>query len=140
MRLIVFLLISLLTTVSQAQLFENNSAPVLAPESSRFVTAEEAFPFHAYQEGNQLLIDWQVQPGYYLYQSRMSFNPDNVKIKSSNIPDGIPHKDEFFGQVNVYTEPVFVTLTLTDAIRQPSITIKYQGCAKKDSAIRRNNR
>ncbi|WP_139281577.1 protein-disulfide reductase DsbD [Vibrio aerogenes] len=131
MRLIVFLFISLLATVSQAQLFENNSSPILTPEATRFVTADEAFPFHAYQEGNQLLIDWQVQPGYYLYQSRMSFTADHIKIKSRDIPEGIPHKDEFFGQVQVYTEPVFVTLTLTDATKNAQITVGYQGCAKK---------
>ncbi|MDW6002673.1 protein-disulfide reductase DsbD [Vibrio mangrovi] len=128
--LILTLLISALSPL-QAQKFDNSSPSVFAPSQERFVTVDEAFPFLAYQQGNQLTLSWEVKPGYYLYQQRLKFDPQQVRIVSTNMRNGEPHHDEFFGDVNIYTTPLQVTLELADAGENAEIQVGYQGCAEE---------
>ncbi|MGF1698447.1 protein-disulfide reductase DsbD [Vibrio lamellibrachiae] len=99
-------------------------------DSNTFVPVDEAFPFNFYQQGNILSLDWQVKDDYYLYQSRISFSGENVTLGEIDMRQGQPYEDEFFGKVNIYTEPLLVDIPLSDYQDNARVIVQYQGCAK----------
>lgn len=112
-------------------LFGNSdNAPSFGSSDNTFVSVDQAFPFHSYQQGDRLSLDWQVKENYYLYQERIAVTGENVEIQQVEMRDGEPYKDEFFGDVNIYTEPLFVDLTLADFQEGARVIVQYQGCAK----------
>lgn len=130
----VFSLILLCLTVASAPamaLFEqSNSAPSFGSQSNTFVPVDQAFPFNAYQQGDKVFLDWQVKQDYYLYQHRLSVSGENVAVGELKMEDGQPYKDEFFGEVNIYTTPLFVEVPLADYQDGARLIVQYQGCAK----------
>jgi thiol:disulfide interchange protein DsbD len=102
----------------------------LASADNQFVPVDQAFPFHAEQQGKQVFLDWQVKQGYYLYQDRISISAENAQLGEIEMLDGQPYRDEFFGDVKIYTEPLFVDVPLVSAAANAKLIIQYQGCAK----------
>ncbi len=128
----IFLILTVLASALlplQAQQFDSPLSSAFTPNQSRFVTVDQAFPFLAYQQGNQLTLSWDIQPGYYLYQHKLNFDPQQVRIVSTHMRQGESHHDEFFGDVNIYTTPLQITLELADAGKNAEIQVGYQGCA-----------
>ncbi|MGR5167784.1 protein-disulfide reductase DsbD [Vibrio astriarenae] len=125
------LLVSFASTPAWA-LFSNNSSQELSfgQSDNRFVPVDEAFPFNALQQGNRVFIDWQVKDGYYLYQERMNISVDNASLEPYQLTAGEPYHDEFFGDVNIYTTPLFLELSLADYQPGAQLFVQYQGCAK----------
>lgn len=99
-------------------------------QDSSFVTVNEAFPFNFMQQGDRVYLDWQVKPDYYLYQQRISVSSNGAEIADLVMEDGTPHNDEFFGNVNIYTEPLTITVPLISVSDNAELTVRYQGCAK----------
>lgn len=134
MRTVVKLVLLSLTFMSWSSfaLFgqaESNSA--FTPSSANtFVPVDEAFPLNYYQQGNKVFIDWQVKEQYYLYQERISISAENVSLGEIQMEDGTPYQDEFFGDVNIYTQPLFVEVPLSDYQSGARLIVQYQGCAK----------
>lgn len=132
-----FLLLGLLT-LSQPALavfgndnpFDNSNTISLASSNNQFVPVDKAFPFNAYQQGNQVFIDWQVKEGYYLYQDRISISGENATVGKIDMVDGQPYHDEFFGDVKIYTQPLFVNVALDNVQTNGKLMVQYQGCAK----------
>ncbi|SNX47457.1 Thiol:disulfide interchange protein DsbD precursor [Vibrio thalassae] len=83
-----------------------------------------------YQQGNKIFIDWQVKDDYYLYQDRISISGENVLVGHINMRDGQPYHDEFFGDVNIYTEPLLIDIPLSQYQANAKLIVQYQGCAK----------
>ncbi|EEW12022.1 protein-disulfide reductase DsbD [Vibrio mimicus] len=126
------LLFALLTQPAWA-LFGNNSStstPSFASSPNRFVPVDEAFPFNAFQQNNTLFIDWQVKEGYYLYQDRISISGENIQLGEYLLTEGEPYRDEFFGDVKIYTTPLSVPLQLNEYQNGAKVIVQYQGCAK----------
>lgn len=99
-------------------------------QPSSFVTVNEAFPFNFMQQGDRVYLDWQVMPDYYLYQQRISVTANGAEIANLVMEEGTPHNDEFFGNVNIYTEPLTITVPLISVNDNAELTVRYQGCAK----------
>ena len=97
---------------------------------AKFVAVDEAFPFNFSQQGDVVYLDWQVKAGYYLYQHQLSVTSDNASLGQIDIPAGEPYKDEFFGDVSIYTEPLTVSIPIVEASNSSTLTVRYQGCAK----------
>ncbi|EGU19009.1 protein-disulfide reductase DsbD [Vibrio mimicus] len=126
------LLFALLTQPAWA-LFGNNSStstPSFASSPNRFVPVDEAFPFNAFQQNNTLFIDWRVKEGYYLYQDRISISGENIQLGEYLLTEGEPYRDEFFGDVKIYTTPLSVPLQLNEYQNGAKVIVQYQGCAK----------
>ncbi|ENC6733048.1 protein-disulfide reductase DsbD [Vibrio navarrensis] len=111
-------------------LFGNSQSSGFSSGSSEFVTVDQAFPFNSFQQGNRITLDWQVKDGYYLYQQRLSFSAENVSLVEIEMENGQPYRDEFFGDVNIYTTPLFVSIPLQDWQSGAKLIVQYQGCAK----------
>ncbi|OXX70877.1 protein-disulfide reductase DsbD [Vibrio sp. V03_P4A6T147] len=132
-----FVLLALLTLSQPALAVFGNDNPFnsgnnlgLASADNQFVPVDQAFPFHAEQQGKQVFLDWQVKQGYYLYQDRISISAENAQLGEIEMLDGQPYHDEFFGDVKIYTEPLFVDIPLLSAAANAKLIIQYQGCAK----------
>ncbi|MCQ9061945.1 protein-disulfide reductase DsbD [Vibrio alginolyticus] len=106
---------------------QNNS---FGSSSDSFVPVDQAFPFNFYQQDDKLMLDWQVRDGYYLYQERLSVAGEKVSLGELKMEDGTPHKDEFFGDVHIYTQPLFVNVPMHDWQDGARVVVQYQGCAK----------
>ena len=133
MRVVLSLFVLLLSVISMPAmaLFGNsNSAPSFGQNNNTFVPVDQAFPFNSYQQGDRVFLDWQVKDDYYLYQHRISVSGENVTLGDIEMRDGEPHKDEFFGEVNIYTTPLFVEVPLANYQDGARLIVQYQGCAK----------
>ncbi|HHF2906244.1 TPA: protein-disulfide reductase DsbD [Vibrio diabolicus] len=110
--------------------FTNSQNNSFGSSSDSFVPVDQAFPFNFYQQDDKLMLDWQVRDGYYLYQERLSVSGENISLGELQMENGTPHKDEFFGDVHIYTTPLFVNIPLSNWQEGARVLVQYQGCAK----------
>ncbi len=104
----------------------------LPDDQSEFLAPDKAFKMSVTNIGEKkILIDWQIEKGYYLYMGMFEFSTDreNVKIINAQMPDGTKKVDEFFGNVDVYYNSTRAELTFDDINKNTNLIIKYQGCA-----------
>ncbi len=101
-----------------------------------FLHPDEAYPVSArLDRSGNIVVRWHIVDGYYLYREKMSFRLEGdpaARIGEPVMPRGRMREDEFFGRMEVYEQPVEVTVPL--AARGPadaplSLQIGYQGCA-----------
>ena len=112
--------------------FESSSAAdeILDPEIAFRVTANVV-------SGNNIELNWDIEPGYYLYKNKFSVeskNP-NLTLGAYVFPTGKLKQDIAFGEVEVYynNTNVSVPFQLADGIlNEFDVTVAYQGC-KEDS-------
>ncbi|CCO47824.1 Thiol:disulfide interchange protein dsbD [Vibrio nigripulchritudo SOn1] len=131
---LLWLMVSLsITTPVSAELFSNNVqgfTPSFDTSPNQFVPVDEAFPFNFFQDNDRVRLEWQVKEEYYLYQERISVTANGAEIGAIEMRDGQPYKDEFFGDVRIYTTPLTVTVPLISATKDALLEVRYQGCAK----------
>jgi len=125
-RIIILLLVLLspLSLPAQAQnaLFGANS-------NTQFVPVDQAFSFDFQQKDNQLTLSWQIRPGYYLYRQQLKISPQQAQLGTITLPIGEQHKDEFFGEVEIYRDALNLSVPLLQAGANAQVSITYQGCA-----------
>lgn len=126
---LLFVCVSLFTQPAWALFGNDNAEPSFGGNNNGFVPVDQAFPFNYYQQDDKVLLDWQVKEGYYLYQHSLSFTGQNLAIGNVELEDGKPHQDEFFGEVSIYTQPLFVQVPLQSYQDGSQLIVKYQGCA-----------
>lgn len=125
------LLLGLITfSAPSMALFGNDQNNAFGSSNDSFVPVDQAFPFNYYQQDGKLMLDWQVRDGYYLYQERLSVAGENVALGDLQMEEGTPHKDEFFGDVHIYTQPLFVNVPMHNWQDGARVVVQYQGCAK----------
>lgn len=95
---------------------------------------EKAFPYSARVEGSEVIVRWDITPGYYLYRERMAYTSatPGVVLGEPQLPAGIPHEDEFFGPMEIYRGVTEIRLPLDarPATGGPAqIGLRVQGCA-----------
>lgn len=96
---------------------------------NQLLSADQAFVFDFEQKENKLIVNWQIQPGYYLYQKQIKFLPSHAKLGKYQLPKGKYHEDEFFGKTVVYFNNLVINIPIIRATEQANIEVKYQGCA-----------
>ncbi|WP_407331963.1 protein-disulfide reductase DsbD [Enterovibrio sp. 27052020O] len=121
-------LMSALPAQAEFSLF-NSSTPTMG-SAPKFVPVDQAFPFNFTQQGDRIYLDWQVTPGYYLYQDKLEVKAsEDAKIGPLEMRQGQPYKDEFFGDVSIYKQPLTVTVPIIHATDSSLLKVTYQGCA-----------
>lgn len=111
-----------LPVASAEDLFSGNAGVISADE---ILPVDEAFRFGSYVEGKSLKLFWQVLPGYYLYRDKFGFEQEG-EVLAADLPRGKLYQDEIFGEVEVLSGLVEVTLPAG-----VSTQISYQGCAER---------
>lgn len=120
------------------------SAPAtLAPQSTAGgstdpLPPEQAFPLKVEAlDATTLLVQFTPAPDHYLYKSRISFalnGATGARLEAAAMPAGIPKKDQFLGDQEVYRQPVRISLPLAREAGKPAkftLVATYQGCNER---------
>jgi len=105
------------------------SAVVAAEDPLR---PEKAFRYSASGNSADILISWNIEPGYYLYKKKMSFKSSDpgVKFGKPVFPVAQEHEDEFFGKSDIYRGNADIRIPWSGKANGPlTVIIKSQGCA-----------
>jgi thioredoxin:protein disulfide reductase len=109
------------------------SRPALAIGEDEFLPPEEAFTYTATADEKSVTIEWRATKGYYLYKKRMGLEAatPGVIIGASIYPKAEIHKDEYFGEQEVFRNTFKVSAPLSGAKAGDTVALKlrWQGCA-----------
>lgn len=96
------------------------------PGQRTYLPVDSAFQFSALQNNEQLILRWQIAPGYYLYRDRINVDQAGVAIPLE-LPVGLEKLDETFGLVQVFYRLLEIEVPINPGLTQ--VQIDYQGCA-----------
>ena len=124
-RIVLLLLFLALAAPAAAQLKLRGGADNL-------LEPEKAFRFSARAlDASSVEVNFAIADGYYMYRERFKFTADGnpaVRLGAPEFPRGIPHKDEFFGETQVYRQNVRIRLPVEGEGRF-DLKVISQGCA-----------
>ena len=124
-RFLAFLLGLALAAPAAAQL-------KLGGGADNLLEPEKAFRFSARAlDPSSVEVSFTIADGYYMYRERFKFAADgnpSVRLGSPEFPRGTPHKDEYFGETQVYRKNVRIRLPLQGEGRF-DLKVTSQGCA-----------
>jgi thiol:disulfide interchange protein DsbD len=93
---------------------------------------EKAFRFSARAlDASTVEVTFAIASGYYLYRERLKFAAEGnpaVRLGAPELPRGIAHKDEFFGEMQIYRKDVRIRLPVQGEGRF-DLKVVSQGCA-----------
>jgi thiol:disulfide interchange protein DsbD len=114
------LLLLCLAAPGAAQLFKSNDE-LLEPE--------KAFRFSARAVDGGIEVRFAIAERYYMYRERFRFEATgDVRLGPPELPPGIAHKDEFFGEMQIYRKEARIRLPAEGAGRV-DLKVTSQGCA-----------
>lgn len=102
---------------------------------AELLSPQEAFQPRIDRSGaTALTLNWQIEPGYYLYRDKLKFTLEQAgpaAIDAVDLPPGLTQTDDFFGDVQVYRDPVDIALAISPAasVSNARLVVQYQGCA-----------
>src|SRR3990167_9278734 len=102
--------------------------PVFA--GSAPLPADKAFIFSAsFVHPNEILAEWQIAPGYYLYSKKIHFISKPADVMQIHFPQGEYQYDKKRGRYEAFSGRLSIPVLLktTEPIK---INIDYQGCAQ----------
>ncbi len=111
---------------------QTNSLVNVSGAGSSFVPVEQAYQVSVRVEENQLLLDWSIRDGYYLYRDRFKFNAvdANSQLSRPIFTAGKVKWDEYFeAELEVYYRQTTVILPFQTDAEQLEIQMESQGCA-----------
>ncbi|WP_338803763.1 protein-disulfide reductase DsbD [Xenorhabdus griffiniae] len=125
-------ILMLLLLFSSIALSPNNASALFEqPGKSLYLPADQAFMFDFQQQGNKLTLNWDIQPGYYLYRKQFNIIPNQeVSLGEISYAKGVDHEDEFFGKTEVYFQSARIDIPILSATNNGSLQVTYQGCAE----------
>jgi thiol:disulfide interchange protein DsbD len=123
-RLFAILLACLIAAPAFGQLKLGRSADDL-------LEPEKAFRFSARALERAIEIDFAIADGYYMYRDKFRFAAEGnpaVRLGTPELPPGLRHKDEFFGEVETYRKSVRIRVPAQGEGRF-DLKVISQGCA-----------
>ncbi|MCG6891869.1 MAG: protein-disulfide reductase DsbD [Gammaproteobacteria bacterium] len=110
--------------------------PLAQAQDQELLPPEEAFSLSAWIDGDKLVAEYRIAPGYYMYRERFDFLIESsdapARFDVAQIPDGKLKHDEFFGEIETYRDRVTIELPiLFDANPASRLEVRAtsQGCA-----------
>jgi len=93
--------------------------------------ADEAFAFKAKVVNDEILLNWDIAKGYYLYKEKIKISADySQQLGTAKFPEAKIKNDEFFGEIGVYRNNAVVAIPVLDGdAKSILLTVTYQGCA-----------
>jgi thiol:disulfide interchange protein DsbD len=122
-------------TLPAASLLDFAATPAAGDD---LLPVEQAFVMNArFDKANELTVAWQIAPGYYLYRDKLSFTTAGpIDLGAPALPPGVPHRDDNFGDVEVffdYVEAKIPFARASPAAIDVELTAGFQGC--KEASI-----
>ncbi|MDA9877472.1 protein-disulfide reductase DsbD [bacterium] len=109
-----------------------NSAAILSSSASSFVPVEQAYQLTVAVEADQIIFNWSIRDGYYLYRDRFKFNAVDAtsQLRSPVFETGKVKWDDYFeADVEVYYKKTSVAVPFQSSAEQIEMQIESQGCA-----------
>ncbi|WP_163932209.1 protein-disulfide reductase DsbD [Paraferrimonas sp. SM1919] len=130
-RLVIALvaLIGLINPVTADSLFDSKKFNLFGNQAE-LLPVDRAFVFDSIQLGNQVLVRFEIQEGYYLYRDKLEFKGVNAELGKIDLPAGESHFDEFFGEQAVFYKGVEFSIDLANVNDQGQVEITFMGCAE----------
>ena len=105
-----------------------------AQAADDFLSPQQAYQYSARIENNQLIVSWNVEKGYYLYKKRMAIAStlSTAHFGEPLWPKGETHKDEYFGEQEIYRGKFEVPIPVSFSGTRPAklaFELTLQGCA-----------
>ena len=116
---------------STASVFDTSLSSLFDKKDDGFLPVDEAFQFDFSEDGNKLNITFTIEEGYYLYRHQFKFKSKNSEIVNVILPQGEEYEDEYFGKQQVFYQTLSFPITIIEAGNNATLTMTYQGCAKK---------
>ena len=126
-RILLFLFFIFTALSTQAGLFDKKSA---------FLPVDEAFQFSAAKSDNQenVIVNWSIAEGYYLYQEKISVKLNQEETSSFDEPtfsiSPEDYNDPYFGLMKIFKKPVQAIFKASHPPLKAEdvVEIAYQGC------------
>ena len=115
---------------AKASLVENNSIDTVLFEKTEFLKVNEAFQLNPIIEDDQLVLNWFIAPGYYLYKNRFKLfdhNDDLIMYKPSYVTGRLIYDEYYKKDLEVYYGYTKFSVPLN--ISTKKIIVESQGCA-----------
>ena len=128
-RILLFLFFIFTALSTQAGLFDKKPA---------FLPVDEAFQFSAAKSENQenVIVNWSIAEGYYLYQEKISVKLNQEETPSFDVPtfsiSPEDYNDPYFGLMKIFKKPVQAIFKASQPPfkAEDVIEIAYQGCTE----------
>ena len=121
---------------TQSSTIGNLFSGLINPSSNELLEPDEAFNFSAsINNPQQLILNWRIAKGYYLYQEKIAatiIEPNTLSFGTINFPKGQQKTDEIFGETLVYYDDVTLIAPFSTPLKQQTeitIEVSFQGCA-----------
>src|SRR5688500_12976201 len=108
----------------------------LAPAQAKddFLPPEQAYQYSTRVDGDRLIVTWKIEKGYYLYKKKLAVASamSTVQLGDPAWPKGEAHKDEYFGEQEIYRGTVDIPVPIIVHGTRPAklaVELKLQGCA-----------
>ena len=108
------------------------NAAVLSSSAPSFVPVEQAYQLAVAVEEDQIIFNWSIRDGYYLYRDRFKFNAVDAssQLRSPVFESGKVKWDDYFeADVEVYYQQTSVAVPFQSSATQIEMQIESQGCA-----------
>lgn len=128
-RILLFLFFIFTALSTQAGLFDKKPA---------FLPVDEAFQFSAAKSENQenVIVNWSIAEGYYLYQDKISAKLNQEETSSFDVPtfsiSPEDYNDPYFGLMKIFKKPVQAIFKANQPPLKAEdvVEIAYQGCTE----------
>ena len=128
-RILLFLFFIFTALSTQAGLFDKKPA---------FLPVDDAFQFSAAKSENQenVIVNWSIAEGYYLYQEKISVKLNQEETSSFDVPtfsiSPEDYNDPYFGLMKIFKKPVQAIFKASQPPLKAEdvIEIAYQGCTE----------
>ena len=128
-RILLFLFFIFTALSTQASLFDKKPA---------FLPVDDAFQFSAAKSDNQenVIVNWSIAEGYYLYQEKISVKLNQAETSSFDVPtfsiSPEDYNDPYFGLMKIFKKPVQAIFKASQPPlkEEDVIEIAYQGCTE----------
>ena len=126
-RILLFLFFIFTALSTQAGLFDKKPA---------FLPVDDAFQFSAAKSENQenVIVNWSIAEGYYLYQEKISVKLNHEETSSFDVPtfsiSPEDYNDPYFGLMKIFKNPVQAIFKASHPPLKAEdvVEIAYQGC------------
>ena len=126
-RILLFLFFIFTALSTQAGIFDKKPA---------FLPVDDAFQFSAAKSENQenVIVNWSIAEGYYLYQEKISVKLNHEETSSFDVPtfsiSPEDYNDPYFGLMKIFKKPVQAIFKASHPPLKAEdvVEIAYQGC------------
>ncbi|MDX1676561.1 protein-disulfide reductase DsbD [Arsukibacterium sp.] len=125
-----FSLLGLTVSALPLQAQQNSVLDSLLQKDDNFLPADQAFVMDFRQQDDELVVNWTIADGYYIYRDKFKYGGVGVSFSHPTYPPSMQIEDEFFGVTEVYFHQLTLRIPLSDISEDAFLRIQYMGCAE----------